>query len=78
MSNMLITCELFCQYSKMELTPSKSCSVAYIINNNMRYILTNNCVLNNEPIPYVDSEESFKYLGVPITIINFVQTKFIE
>lgn len=75
MSNMLRTCELFCRYSKMELAPSKSCSFAYILRDNLRCGLTRSFMVNNEPIPYVGLDESVRYLGVPVAVRKLTKLK---
>ena len=75
MSNLLRTCESFCDYSKMILAPTKSCSFAYTLKNNIRCDLSHSFTLNNVNVPYVGLDDSIRYLGVPIAVRKFSKLK---
>ena len=66
MNRLLRTCCEFCNYSKMQLAPTKCCSVGYIWKNNARQGLTEGFSINEENIPFVGLDDSIKYLGTPV------------
>ena len=73
MSNILKTCEMFCNFSKMELAPNKCCSVGYIWTNNNRASLKQPFRIGDEFVPFVDIDTSIKYLGSPVAARKIVK-----
>ena len=75
MENLLRTCEAFCAYSGMVLAPSKSCSFGYLYKDRRRCGLSQSFTINNEEIPYVDLDDSIRYLGTPIAARKVAKLK---
>ena len=67
MERMLETCNRFCDFTKMTLAPTKSCSFGYEWIFNSRRGLFSGFNICGEEIPFVGLEESIRYLGTPIS-----------